>query len=191
MNSVPSSDSRITLKLTQSALLLALALILSVLPVYTFPQGGSVTLCSMAPILFIAHKNGIKWGLIASFAFSLFQLITGIDNVSYCPTLITAAACILLDYILPFTFMGLSPVLEKPFGERISGAVFSAVTLCALRFLCSFLSGVLIWREYAPEGTPVWLYSLTYNGAYMLPETVLTAIGYILFIRIYRKQSVA
>ena len=51
------------------------------------------------------------------------------------------------------------------------------------RFLCSFASGILIWGEYAPEGQPVWLYSLTYNGGYMLPELIITVAAAVLLAR--------
>ena len=57
-----------------------------------------------------------------------------------------------------------------------------------LRYLCSFLSGIIIWREYAPETMPVWLYSLGYNGSYMIPEIILTAVASVLVIRALDKQ---
>ena len=47
--------------------------------------------------------------------------------------------------------------------------------LVLIRFVCSFLSGWIIWGVYAPEGQAPWLYSLVYNGGYMLPNTVLCA----------------
>ena len=59
--------------------------------------------------------------------------------------------------------------------QDTDGPVAGAVAVCLLRFLCHFLSGMIIWDVYAPEGQPIWLYSLTYNGSYMLVETVLTA----------------
>ena len=55
-----------------------------------------------------------------------------------------------------------------------------AAVVCFLRFVCSFLSGIVIWGAYAPEGTPVWIYSLTYNGGYMLPELIITTAGIVL-----------
>lgn len=45
------------------------------------------------------------------------------------------------------------------------GALLASV----LRFLCHFLSGITVWAGFA-DGMPVWLYSLIYNGLYMLPE---------------------
>lgn len=52
-----------------------------------------------------------------------------------------------------------------------------------LRYLCSFLSGILIWGAYAPENMPVWLYSLTYNGSYMIPEAILSTVVAIILVK--------
>lgn len=46
----------------------------------------------------------------------------------------------------------------------------------ALRFLCSFLSGWLLWGSYAPEGWSVAYYSFIYNGSYMLPNIIIGVI---------------
>ena len=52
-----------------------------------------------------------------------------------------------------------------------------------LRFLCSFLSGVLVWGNLS-DGLSAWTYSLGYNASYMLPETLLTVVGAVLLIRV-------
>ena len=44
------------------------------------------------------------------------------------------------------------------------------------RWFFAILSGVVFFADYAPEGMPVILYSTVYNGAYILPEMVLTII---------------
>ena len=54
--------------------------------------------------------------------------------------------------------------------------------VCGIRFLCSFLSGVLIWGNLS-DGLPAWTYSLTYNGSYMLPETILTTVAAVLIYK--------
>ncbi len=81
---------------------------------------------------------------------------------------------ILFDYVLAFTVLGTAAFFGKPFKNRIASVAVGATTVGILRFLCSFLSGILVWASYAPEGTAVWVYSLTYNGGYMLPEIVIT-----------------
>ena len=63
--------------------------------------------------------------------------------------------------------------------------------VCVLRFLVHFVSGVVLWANYEQFmafgvewiNRPV-LYSICYNGAYMLPETVLTVIGAVLLFQV-------
>ena len=51
-----------------------------------------------------------------------------------------------------------------------------------LRFASHFCSGVIFFGEIAPENWNAVLYSLCYNGAYMLPEMIFTAMAaYIIF----------
>jgi thiamine transporter len=72
----------------------------------------------------------------------------------------------------------------KPIRSRSASIAFGAAVAVFLRFLCSFASGILIWGGYAPEGTPVWLYSLVYNGSYMLPELVITSIVTVALVKV-------
>lgn len=66
-----------------------------------------------------------------------------------------------------------------------------------MRFLCSFLSGALLWGSYQSyyewaEGMSVWLYSFVYNSSYMLPELIITAIAACLVVsaapKLFEKQ---
>ena len=68
-------------------------------------------------------------------------------------------------------------LVAKPFGKyRLAGYCTGAVTVCLIRFASSFLSGVILWGSYKPEGMNVWIYSLIYNTSYMLPNAILTGI---------------
>jgi len=82
---------------------------------------------------------------------------------------------ILFDYVLAFTVLGAAAFFGKGIKNRAASGAVGAAVAVFLRFICSFLSGILIWESYAPENVPVWYYSLTYNGGYMLPELVITA----------------
>jgi thiamine transporter len=165
-----------TLTLVECALLIAMSIVLSLFPIYKFPQGGSVTLASMAPLVLISFRHGLKWGLGAAFVYSLLQMI--LPPGFFPPPAQTFAAfagVVLLDYVVAFTVLGTAAFFGRPFKNKaLSGAV-GAVAVTVLRLSCHFLSGILVWSSYAPEGTPVWLYSLTYNGSYMLCEIIITA----------------
>ena len=89
---------------------------------------------------------------------------------------------ILLDYVIAFTALGLACVFAKPFSNRTVGVGVGTAAVCIIRFLCSFLSGVLIWGNLS-EGLPAWTYSLGYNASYMLPETILTTVAAVLLAK--------
>ncbi len=167
-----------TLTMVECAMLIAIAVVLSLIKLYEFPQGGSVTLASMAPLVLISYRHGIKWGLAAAFVYSLLQLILPPGLIPPPTRTFTMfAADVLLDYVLAFTVLGLAAFFGKPIKNRIVSGVVGAVAVTVLRLACHFVSGIIVWGVYAPEGTPVWLYSLTYNGTYMIWEIAITAVA--------------
>ena len=50
------------------------------------------------------------------------------------------------------------------------------LTAGVARFLFHVLSGVVFFASYAPEGTPVWLYSVIYNGTFLLPGMAIALV---------------
>ena len=81
-----------------------------------------------------------------------------------------------IRYVLAFALFGIADLFSRPFSKKIVGYTVGAMVVTFIRFVCSFLSGILLWGSYAPEGQPVWLYSLTYNGGYMIPNMILTGV---------------
>ncbi len=162
--------------LVEGAMLIALATILSYIKFYDLPFGGSITL-EMLPLVIMGLRNGPKWGCFTGFVHGLLQMIIGFSNVMYCATLLSQIGCILLDYLLAFTVLGLAPVFAKMCGKHVKiGYVVGAIICGILRFVCSFLSGWLLWGSYAPEGMSPVVYSLTYNGSYMVPDIIILAV---------------
>ena len=161
--------------LTESAILVALGVILSYLVLFRMPQGGSVTPFAMLPVIVIGIRRGLKWGLGSGFVFACLQMI----RQFWPPPTATVEgyiAVIMLDYILAYSVLGLSGIFKgKKFG------LLFAIPLCiTLRFFSHFLSGIIVWSIYAGD-QPVWLYSLIYNGSYMGVELVITmAVGAVL-----------
>ncbi len=168
-------------KMTLSSVFIALATGLSMIKVINMPLGGSVTLMSMVPIVFISCVLGVKWGLGTAFVYSLIQLGLGIAVDGLFAWGLTPACLIgtiLLDYILPFTLLGISGIFAKKGVLHITlGTAFTVI----LRFLCHFASGYIIFANFEKfvvlgssfVGRPV-LYSICYNGFYMLPELIIT-----------------
>ena len=168
-------------RLTESAIFIAIATVLSFLKI-DLPFGGGVTIVSMLPLIIISHRWGWKWGVFTAFAYGVLQMLFGLDNVGYATTFWTAVGVILFDYIIAYTVIGLSGIFDGPCGKtRKSVCVGIAVTFF-LRFVCHYITGVWIWGGWMPESfmnmtmTSPWLYSFLYNGWYMLAELVLTEI---------------
>lgn len=166
-----------TRKLVESAVLIAVATVLSVIKI-DLPFGGGVTVVSMLPLVLASHRYGWKWGIVTAFVYSVLQLILGLDNVGYAASFAMALGIVFLDYILAYTFIGLAGVFGNGRGGLAAGILLTFV----LRFFCHYITGVWIWGEWMPAefmGWPMtspWLYSFLYNGWYMLAELVLTEI---------------
>ena len=170
-----------TRKLVESALIIAIATVLSLIK-FDLPFGGGVTVVSMLPLVLCSHRWGWKWGVVTAFMYSVLQLILGLDNVGYATSFVMALGVVFLDYIIAYTVIGLSGVFDGPLGKtRASVAVGIAVTF-VLRFICHLITGAWIWGEWMPEEfmgmtmTSPWFYSFLYNGWYMLAELVVTEI---------------
>ena len=162
--------------LTQCAVMIALAVVLSKIEIPLWAQGGSLTLASMVPIILLSYRLGTKWGFAGALGYSLIQMMLGFSNVMYCPTLGTQILCILLDYVIAYSCLGLASLLGKALNSKKGKILLGTALVCFIRFICHYISGIVLWGSYAPEGTPVWIYSLTYNGGYMLPESIITIV---------------
>lgn len=169
------TNKSLVLRLTESALMIAFATLLSILPLFEMPQGGSVTAFSMLPVIIIAYRYRVKWGLVAGVAYGLLQMILGFKNLSYASSIPAVICIILFDYLVAFGVLGFGGVFRgKVRNNQALELSLGVVLACLLRFGCHFFTGWAVWREWAPEGTPAWLYSLGYNASYMIPETVIT-----------------
>ncbi len=181
-------------KLTECAMLLALSIILSFVTVYHMPMGGGITLLSMLPVMLVSIKYGIGTGLSVSLTFSLFQLLQGIlsGNVFvYCTTAAAQIICALFDYIVPFAVLGFAGIFVN-IGKKNSSvnayilkAVSGIAIMIFLRFVCHYITGVVIWGQWAENMSP-YLYSLIYNAQYMLPECIFTAVAAAILLRVNR-----
>ena len=150
--------------LAEGAIMVSIAVVLdlvsTILP--SLPQGGSVTLGAMVPLLLFAIRRGYTYGIAAGILFSIVTL-------AFRPPFIVSPIQFLLDYPLAFGALGLAGI----FSRNVILATFVGIFG---RFLAHFISGVIWFGEYAPEGTPVAVYSAIYNGSYLGIEFVTSTI---------------
>ncbi len=165
-----------TKKLTLSALMIALAQILSILAVFQAPNGGDITLGGAVPIIIVSLMYSTKWGIFTALVSTLVNMLLKGVITTLPADLGTYFAMLILDYILAFGVFGLAGFFYRKMGRGKITIVISSAIVIFLRFLCHFVSGILLWGAFAPEGQSVWLYSLIYNGGYMFPEIIITVI---------------
>ena len=165
------------LRLVESALLLAVAAVLSMVKVLDLPYGGSITAFSALPILLVAYRHGTAWGLFTGFAYSLTQLLLGLNTLSYATGPAAAVAIIVLDYLLAFTVLGLGGLFRKTVKEQGKALVLAALLTGVLRYVCHVIAGCTVWAGLSIPTEAALLYSLAYNATYMLPEMLVTMLG--------------
>ena len=198
-----------TRKLTESAMLLAMAGVLELTAKMLIPEqpfGGQITFVSMLPVVLISYRHGVKWGFLSAFAYAMIEMAIGMKTVSaaFLPGYFGDGAMIgralimcTLDYVLAFTALGLGGVFRNRTERKGAALVWGSLVALSARYLCHIGSGYILFRGYAEwyftqEGFPAWgarlvealspellgwVYSLVYNGMYMIPEMILTAIA--------------
>ena len=160
-------------QLAFSAMAVALAMAASMIKIWKMPMGGSVTLLSMLFIVLVGHWWGLSAGLTAALAYGVLQLI--VDPY------ILSLPQMLVDYLFAFGALGLSGLFtqnELRIGKlRFPGLVAGYMVAVFGRFVFAVLSGVIFFGAYTPEefASPL-LYSIVYNGSYLLAESALTIV---------------
>ena len=163
--------------LTEGAVLIAAAQVLSYLKIWRMPWGGSITL-SMVPIVLYAVRWGLGPGLLAGFILGTLQF--ALDG-----GFVLGWQSIVGDYLLAYTALGLAGL-----AFRKKAGVFTGTLIGGLgRFLVAYVVGATLWAQYMPDSffgmtmTSPWFYSLLYNLAYMLPNI---AAALLIFALLYK-----
>lgn len=168
-------------KLTMSAVMIALSTVLSLVTVMKMPLGGSVTLFSMLPVCMLSIMYGCRWGIVCAFIYSLGQLALDIAGVAgWGLTPMAFAGCVVFDYLAAFTVLGLAGMFRA---KGVPGYIAGIALAVALRMVSHIISGVIFFSSWAPEGWNPFVYSLAYNGAYMVPEFIFTFAGAIILLK--------
>ena len=160
-------DTRV---LTEAAIAVALAFVLGLVVLFKMPFGGTVSL-EMVPLILLSLRQGWGVGIVAGVAYGLLDL--AIDPFLLHP------AQVLLDYPLAFGALGLAGL----FRPTVRGAILGTTVAVLARFGCHFLSGVVFFASYAPEGWNVYLYSAAYNAAYLAPSLGIALVVVVVLLK--------
>lgn len=160
-------DTRV---LTEAALAVALAFVLGLIKVFQMPFGGSISL-EMMPLILLALRQGPWAGIVAGVVYGFLDLL--VDPQIYHPIQV------LLDYPLAFGALGVAGF----FSPTVRGAVLGTIAAVLARFVCHFLSGVVFFASYAPEGWNPYLYSAAYNLAYLVPSMLIALVACVALLR--------
>jgi len=157
--------------LAEIAIFTALSTALSLIIIYTMPQGGSITLASMVPLLWLSLRRGPIIGVTTGFLYGIIQFML-------LPYAINPIQ-VLLDYPLAFAALGLAGFFKNI-------PVLGAAVGITGRFILHFIVGAVYWAPiYAPNVDPI-IYSSVYNGSYLLPELIIS----VFFIYALQKSNV-
>jgi thiamine transporter len=168
------------------------------------PFGGQVTLVSMLPVVLISYRHGVRWGLVAGLGYAMIEMLLGARTVAAAfqpgyfgdgTMIVNALIMCVLDYLAAFTVLGLGGAFRSRIQNPGAALCCGSVLALSCRYVCHIASGYILfagWAEwfFTQEGFPAWgaalvaslspdmlgfVYSLVYNGMYMVPEILLTA----------------
>ncbi len=205
-----------TRRITESAMLLAVAMVLELIAKMFIPEmpfGGQITIASMLPVVLISYRHGVKWGFVASLTYALLEMALGAKTVSaaFLPGYFGDGAMIGnaiimcgLDYLAAFAVLGLGGIFRNRIRNKGVALMCGSLVALGARYLCHILSGFILFRSYAEwfftqDGFPAWgvqlvnslgatalgwVYTVVYNGMFMIPEIIFTAIVAVLIARV-------
>lgn len=150
-------------QLVCSAAAMALGTVASMIKFADLPMGGSITLFSMLFVSLIGYWYGPKIGITTALAYGLLQFI--LQPIFY------TLPQVIVDYPLAFGALGLSGL----FYRQKNGLLLGYIVAVLGRYFFAFLSGMIFFGSYAADyNMSIPIYSLLYNGMYLIPEAVLT-----------------
>ncbi len=209
--SVSLKTRRLTTTGVMLGLATAIAFVCEFIPFLNLPFGGTITIASMVPVMILSYMYGIKWGFLSSFAYSVIQILMSVITGSTVKSLFTptdesymgigiAFAVILIDYIIAYTALGAAGLFRSRLKSKTAAIAAGIAVALSLCYLAHIISGYIfygVWAEWFFEtvgmewvletftgGLLKWLYTIVYNGCYMIPEIIISVSAGIAVSRI-------
>lgn len=153
-------------KLAYCAICIALAFVLSLIRIFTFPFGGDITLCSLLFVVLPAWFFGVPLGAMCGLLYGMLVFFISPYYVTF--------AQFLFDYVLAFSVMGLAGFFRNASNGLVKGYVLAVF----LRWIMATIAGI-IWVSLGMTAWDGWNplpYSMAYNAAYIFSEALVTVI---------------
>ncbi|MDH7564279.1 MAG: energy-coupled thiamine transporter ThiT [Candidatus Bathyarchaeota archaeon] len=147
---------------------------------YSLPYGGSITLGSMVPVMWLALRRGVIAGFIAGAIFGLIALPIDIMLLPYSP--ITNPIQVFLEYPIAFGALGLAGIIHR---RSVAFAIVGVGISIFVKFLLHVIAGVIFWAWSIPQEWNPVVYAIVYNGSFLLPEFIISAI--LMYILVKKK----
>jgi len=167
-------DKKRLLMLIEIAIFAGIGIVLDKLSFSIWAQGGSISFV-MLPIVLIA----IRWGLLAGLTTGL---LIGLLQTAFGAYILHPVQGF-LDYFVAFTVVGLAGIVRKPLLKHLSNKkmVVTYISLGVvlggmLRYITHTIAGYVFFKASAGDTHPL-LFSISYNGSYMVPAIILTAVA--------------
>jgi thiamine transporter len=216
MNRTAQQTQRLTTSAVMLALAMVLAMVCALIPFLNLPFGGGFTVASMLPVVIISYMYGMKWGFFSAAIYSVIQVVMDL-YLGKGSTLIAlfmpnsedymgigaAIAILIIDYLVAYTLLGFGGAFRKMKNKTLA-LTLGVVLALSLRYLAHIVSGYIFygaWAEwfftqdnfyaiggwildtFSGEGLAI-IYSIFYNGLYMIPEIVITAVAAVIVSRL-------
>ncbi|UCE96605.1 MAG: energy-coupled thiamine transporter ThiT [Candidatus Bathyarchaeota archaeon] len=149
----------------------ALSAVLYVVRPYSNPYGGSITLGSMVPVMWLSLRRGVRFGLVAGVIFGLLALPIDVILLPYSPIMNPVQA--ILEYPIAFGVLGLAGIFHR---KTTAPAIVGVGISVLVKLFLHVIAGIIFWISTIPEGWIPIVYALVYNGSFLLPEFIISAV---------------
>ena len=162
--------------LTESALMISLAVVLSFLKLISMPYGGAVTVASLLPIAIVSYRHGIKHGIFAATVYAFIQQIMDLSMLSFVTSWQSVVAIIVLDYLLAFAVAGIAGIFRRPIKNQALALTLGCFLVSLCRYACHVISGATVWAGLSIPTEAALSFSFAYNATYMIPEAIILLV---------------
>ena len=207
LTSKREKTQRLVVSAMMLAIATVLAFVCAYIPFLNFPFGGGLTIASMLPIVLVSYMYGVKWGLFTGVIYSFIQMLMGHGTIvamflpnddAYQGALRAIIICV-LDYIVAYTVIGVGGLFRHKIKNHCVALCLGAIVALSLRYAVHIVSGAIFYGAFAEwfftdtifadmafskwimenmsGGLLAFVYSVIYNGCYMIPEIVITALA--------------